>query len=311
MNYSDIRGFNVHGDWGGHGITEWLNFDAERYKMMIDVAKKRFPGMNTVRIWLSFDAYVADKKKYLDSIKCAADILTEAGLNIIPAYYNGWFGMPCFGSFTAENIHDHQLPIYVRCTRDTTAALKDANILLFDASNEPFNNTYGNPRAFSKVLRFLELMIQNIRDIDSRPVTVGTQGYPDAANRAMCDIDCLAPLVDVFSLHPYNIRGLSQSEFEKGFADIIEYVKPFQKPYLITECIWGAATADGRKKFLESELETYSKLNVGFLCHALFTCPVADLFPLEEIGCEDGLYMAFLDRNFEIRQHHDIFNRYS
>ena len=102
MNYSDIRGFNVHGDWGGHGITEWLNFDAERYKMMIDVAKKRFPGMNTVRIWLSFDAYVADKKKYLDSIKRATDILTEAGLNIIPAYYNGWFGMPCFGSFTAD-----------------------------------------------------------------------------------------------------------------------------------------------------------------------------------------------------------------
>ena len=31
MDYSDVRGFNVHGDWGSHGITEWLNFDADRF----------------------------------------------------------------------------------------------------------------------------------------------------------------------------------------------------------------------------------------------------------------------------------------
>lgn len=309
--YSIIRGFNIHGDWGGNGITEWLNFDAKRYEMMISIAKERFPGMNTVRIWLSFDAYMADRARYLAAVKTAADILTKAGLQIIPVYYNGWFGMPCFGAFTRENIQEHQLPIYVQCTKDTTALFKDANVLMFDVSNEPFNNVQGDPKAFELVMRFLKLMIQTVREMDDRPITVGTQGYPKPDKREMCDIDRLAPFIDVFSLHPYNISGMSQEEFEKSFVDILKYLEPFKKPYLITECIWGAPTADGRKQFLESELETYHKNNVGFLCHSLFTCPVADLFPLEEIGCTEGLYMAFLDRDFKIRPHHDIFNNYS
>lgn len=309
--YSNIRGFNVHGDWGGHGITEWLNFDASRYQKMIAIAKERFPRMNTVRIWLSFDAYMVDRTRYLAAVKKAADILTKAGLQIIPVYYNGWFGMPCFGAFTRENIQEHQLPIYVQCTKDTTAVFKSANVLMFDVSNEPFNNVQGDPNAFELVMRFLELMIQTVREMDARPITVGTQGYPNPDRRDMCDIDRLAPLVDVFSLHPYNISGLSQPEFEKQFVDVLTYLKPFQKPYLITECIWGAPTADGRKTYLESELETYHKHNVGFLCHALFTCPVADLHPLEDIGCTEGLYMAFLNKEFQIRPHHDLFNQYS
>ena len=310
MVYSDIRGFNVHGDWGNHGITEWLNFDADRYKKMITIAKKRFPVMNTVRIWLSFDAYIADKNKYLEAIKTATDILTEADLQIIPVYYNGWFGVPGFGGFTSENVQEHQLPIYIHCTQDTTAAIKDANILLFDISNEPFNSVQGNRDSFERVLHFLDVMIKTVRKMDTRPITVGTQGYPNPKNREICDIDRLAPLIDVFSLHPYNITGLSQADFEKQFSEVLDYLAPFGKPYLITECIWGAPTAEGRKKYLESELETYHKKNVGFLCHALFTCPVADLHPLEDIYCTDGLYMAFLDKNFNIRPHHDIFNRY-
>ena len=309
MDLSKIRGFNVHGDWGGHGITEWLNFDSERYKMMISKAKERFPGMNTARIWLSFDAYLADRTKYLENIKKAVTILTEAGLKIIPVYYNGWFGMPCYGSFTAENILSHQLPIYVRCTKETTLAIKDADILMYDISNEPLNNVYGNIDAFNRVVNFLELMINTVREIDSKPITIGTQGYPAPHTPELCDIDRLMPLVDIFSLHPYNNFDLSREDFEKQFKEVIDYVEAFNKPYLITECVWGAPTAEGRKKYLEIELETYSKYKVGFLCHALFTCPVADLFPVEEIDCSEGLYMAFLDREFNIRPYHDIFNK--
>ena len=276
--------------------------------MMLTVAKKRFPGMNTVRIWLSFDAYLANRTEYLKNVKKAAEILTELELNIIPVYYNGWFGMPCFGSFTAENIQEHQLPIYIRCTKDTTNALKDAKILMFDICNEPFNNIYGNPDSFGRVMKFLELMINTTREIDKRPITVGTQSYPNPGNRQMCDIDRLAPLVDVISMHPYNNLDLSKEEFENQFTNVLDYIKEFNKPYLITECVWGAPDAEGRKRHLEIELETYSKYNVGFLCHALFTCPVADLFPLEDIDCTDGLYMAFLDKDFNIRPYHDKFN---
>ena len=309
--YAFVRGFNVHGDWGSHGITEWLDFDAKRYKMMIDIAKKRFPGMNTVRIWLSFDAYLADKNKYLQAVRMASEILTGAGLYIIPVYFNGWISTPSFGGFTVESLSEGHIPAYERCARDTVRVLQNANILLHDISNEPYNNTLDNQTAFDKVTNFLERMIRTVREEDSRRITVGTQGYPKPNNRNICDIDRLAPFVDVFSLHPYNINGLPTAEFEKQFLSVIDYVEKFKKPYIITESIWGAPDEDGRKLYLDSEFTTYAKYDVGFLVHALFTSPVADTNPMDLYGFNNMLYMAFLDKEFNIRKHHDIFNRYS
>lgn len=305
MDYSKIYGFNVHGDWGSHGITEWLGFDAERYKKMIKIGKERFPAMNTVRVWLSFEAYMADKERYLKAVKSAMDILTANGLYIIPVYFNGWFGIPPFGGFVAENVREDQWHFYLDNLNDTLKVVKEANILLHDISNEPFNNSWQQgPK--ETVVKFLERMVQAVREVDERPITIGSQGY------GACDIDVLAPLVDVFSLHPYNINGLSQSDFEKQFVQILEYLKPFNKPYLITECIWGAPDAESRRPYLESEFETYRKHNVGFLCHSLFTSPVADLYPLDNCSSTKGmLYMAFLDKDFNIRPNHELFNQYT
>ena len=304
MDYSHIRGFNVHGDWGSNGVTEWLNFDAARYEHMIAVGKERFPTMNTVRIWLSFDAYMADKPKYLTAIKRATDILTKAGLAIMPVYFNGWFGVPSFGAIIGECVQAHHYPYYERCIRDSVSAIKDANILMHDICNEPFNNSWSNTKT---MLDFLAHMAETVRAIDSRPITVGSQGYPH-----LKDIDQLAPIVDVFSLHPYNIERLSPEAFDARFKSILDYLAPFGKPYIISECIWGTATADERRYYLETELSTYSRHRVGFLCHSLFTCPVADLYPWQENEAPppNFLYMAFLDEGLEIRPHHELFSRY-
>jgi len=68
------------------------------------------------------------------------------------------------------------------------------------------------------------------------------------------------------------------------------------KSVLITESCWAAADDEGRKQFLESELQTYKNCNIGFSCHTLITSPVADTFPLDENSyVKKGLYMAFLD----------------
>ena len=303
MDYSLIRGFNVHGDWGRNGVTEWLNFDAARYEYMIAIGKERFPTMNTVRIWLSFDAYMADKPKYLTAIKRATDILTKAGLAIMPVYYNGWFGVPSFGAIIGECVQAHHYPYYERCIQDSICAIKDANILMHDICNEPFNNSWSNTKT---MLDFLTHMAKVVRETDDRPITGGSLGYPHLG-----DIDQLAPIVDVFSLHPYNIERLSAKDFEARFRGILDYIKPFGKPYIISECIWGTATADERRHYLESELSTYSKHGVGFLCHSLFTCPVADLYPWEDgTPPKNFLYMAFLDKDFNVRPHHDMFSRY-
>lgn len=307
QKYAHVKGFNIQPDWGRNGAEIWLNFDAERYWKMIQIGKERFPAMNAVRIWLSFDGWMQDREVYLKSVKTAADMLTEAGLSILPTYFNGWFGVPAFGGFTRECIKEDQLPPYIRCLQETVAALKDANILVHDIANEPFNNVCGNQDAFDTVMQFLITMIEELRKLDDRPITVGTQSNLND-NKAMCDIDRLAPYVDVFSLHPYNVFNKPIAEFDCDVKDLLEYVEPFGKPVLITECCWATPEADARVSYLESELRTIKKYGIGFFAQGLFTSPVADLHPIDRIYRTEGLYMAFLDDDFNIRPHHNIYN---
>ncbi len=312
--YAHIRGFNLHGDWCSTGLTEWLNFDPEHYRFMVKKGQEKFPGMNTIRIWFSLDAYLADKTRYLSAIKEAVDILTETGLWIIPTYFNGWFGVPSFGGFVPASLTDQFMPIYKKFIQDSVKAIAHTqNILMHDISNEPYNLVMGrgNAAGYEKVTNFLKEMIFAVREIDNRKITVGTQSFPNKGNPSICDVALLAPYVDVFSLHPYNEQHLSPEEFDTAFKARIDAVESFGKPYIITECIWGTPTAETRKYFLETELATYNKYGVGYLVHALCTSPVADLHPVDTYGTGKGLYMGFLDENFEIRPYHDLFNQYA
>lgn len=305
--YSFVKGFNIQPDWGRSGIQIWLNFDAERYEKIIKIGKEKFPSMNTLRIWLSFDAYMEDRKVYLENVKKACDILTREGINIIPIYFNGWVGTPCFGAFTAECVGKSKRPAYIKYLRETVEAIKDSNILMHDIANEPYNDAFGHQGRFSAITDFLLDMTEQLRKIDSRPITIGSQSYY-SENKEMCDMDVLAPHEDVITLHPYNQKNKPIEEFEKDFTEILDYLKQFNKPIIITECCWAAPTAEARKPYLESELAVYTKYGVGYLAQGLITSPVADLHPVEESYLEEGLYMAFLDRDFNIRPYHDIFN---
>ena len=92
--------------------------------------------------------------------------------------------------------------------------------------------------------------------------------------------------------------------------DKLERLETLGKPVLITESVWGTPDAESRKPYLESELYTYKKFGIGFSCHTLCTSKCADCFPPAEaiVPMKGGLYMAFLDKNYEIRPHHEIFN---
>ena len=73
--YGSVRGFNFQPDWGSSGVTVWLKFDPEKYRRFIVRGKELFPVMNTLRIWLSFDAWCEDREAYLKNIKTAAKII--------------------------------------------------------------------------------------------------------------------------------------------------------------------------------------------------------------------------------------------
>ncbi len=194
--------------------------------------------------------------------------------------------------------------------KELFATTFNADILMHDIANEPYNNVYGTDRAFNKVSEFLEEMIRVLRTVDGRRITVGSQGCYFNGEKKIRDVTRLAPSVDVISLHTYNRHNKPKDVFEAETVELMDYIETFGKPFLITECCWGAPTEDERLPYLESELETFSKLGVGYIVQGLFTSPVADLHPIEESHMTEGLYMAFLDRNLNVRKHHDIFNKF-
>ena len=57
-SYSDIRGFNYQPSYGCCGFEIWNDFDRKIVEREICLGKKYFPGINTLRIWLSFDAFL-------------------------------------------------------------------------------------------------------------------------------------------------------------------------------------------------------------------------------------------------------------
>jgi len=102
---------------------------------------------------------------------------------------------------------------------------------------------------------------------------------------------------------------MPQEEFEMFFSKKLEKLEKYGKPVLITESCWAAPDDEGRKLFLETELVTYKNCKIGFSCHTLNTSQVADTFPLDENSyIKKGLYMAFLDCNYEIRKYHEMYN---
>ncbi|MBR4888591.1 MAG: hypothetical protein IKU17_05555, partial [Clostridia bacterium] len=288
--------------------------------------KEKFPAFNTVVLTLSFDAWCTDRERYLQNMNTAFTIVQEEGLQLIPRYFNSCFGTPAFGGYTAECVQEQMLPVYRRYMQESLALLADKDVLVHDISNEPLNNTYGSRPAQERIYRFIKEMYEEIKARDTRPVTVGTQGYipEDDANMqqgwfvakdhssqesVVDDIAFFEEFLDVITIHPYNVDDLPAGEFERYLRRKLDHWEKMNKPVLITESCWGAIDEEGRKNFLESELSTYKKLGLGFCCHVLVTSRVADCFPFDErTPMQQGLYMAFLDENYEVRKYHDLFN---
>ena len=321
--YGYVRGFNFQPDWSTNGCGVWLKFAGDRYRKLIARGKELFPRLNTLRIWLSFDAWCEDRQKYLENVRAAAKIIRQEKLKFIPVYFNGWFGIPVFGGFVPEHLDwakkTNGYANFILYLKESLEAVSSDAILLHDVCNEPFNNSWRDRERTEIVLDFLSEMCRRIKKADSRPITIGSQGiqsvgtmdFPQIKSKWK-DIDLLSEMIDVITLHPYIIDIEKSREHFERLKDALEYLRQIKKPVIITECCWAGKTDDERKVYLETELSHYSELGIGFLAHALSESPVADLHRLDDEAALSGsdLYMAFIDREGKMRKWHDIFNNY-
>ncbi len=311
--YSWVRGFNYQPSWGSHGITIWNDFREATFAKEVELGLKHFPKLNTLRLWFSYDAHVADPKRFLAAAKRAAGLLAERKVKMIPVIFNGWHSTVDFGGFSSEQLASSSRQKFAAQRQylcELLEAIRPAdNLLMYDIANEPFNNG-GKDNPGSIQVKFLEAMARQIRELDSKtPLSVGTQGCPGVGGPK--DLDLIDSFVDVHAVHPYWIPSMvSAEEHTKNFAQLVEHLERLGKPAIATECCWGANDDEKRVQYIRHDLGLLKQAGIGFLPHALHHSPVADLHRPVPGRKFQTMYMAFIEPDGTIRPGHEIFNEF-
>ncbi len=312
--YSYVRGFNYQPSYGSCGFEIWNNFDSSKIKKEIYLGKRYFPEINTLRLWLSWDAYLRDKNKFKDSFDIVLNIIEEFDLKVIPVLFNAWQGFPYFGGICYDHIRFYQKnPSYyknyfITYLEDIVGNHQNDNrILLWDLCNEP--STICQTEKSSKfVFEFLfdiyNFCKKKIKVIS--PISVGL--VP-----SIQDVKFYEPISDIITPHLYWVRNEWFKDKNK-FKEFLDYVVKFAnlkgKSVISTETGWGSLDDNIRVETLEVELSELVERKIGFIAHLLWHTFVADGHRPEFGPISTAGYMAFIEIDGRLRLGHEIFNKF-
>lgn len=319
--YKNIRGFNYQPGYGHSSAENWDRFDASVWKKELSYGKKYFPGMNTVRFWLSWEAYFHQPKKFLRNFETALCIADKLKIKVVPVLFNRWHDQNGYdnGGVYLENIvfeesDAYYRPLYKEYVHDIVGHFKDdPRIILWDLCNEPFTSCKLNKKNAEWIngeRNWLYEVYQTVKKED--PVKpAGISLAPDLRQMELVDF------TDVWLMHPYffcdttNINDpAARKNFEEFVDDMLDRCQKTKKPLLVTETCWGATDDMVRSEIIRYTLGVLSRREIGFLVHALAYSGVADLHNLEDgyVGRPGNL--AFMNKDGTMRKGHDVFNEF-
>ncbi len=311
--YKAIRGFNYQPSYASHGLQIWGDsFNLDVIKKELEVGKQHFPGINTIRLWLSFDAFLQCPKSFGRKFDSVIDLGEDLEIRFVPTLFNGWHSLPDFGGISVEMVgywgvgerFAGAFHPYIESVVKPHA--NDDRILLWDLCNEPFNNARCDSTK-QVILGWLKRVYQVCKQGDpSTPISVGSTSALDL-------IKLVEPISDVITFHPYHAWTLLNASvecFEKNINGIVAFANSVDKALLVTETGWGALEDQKRAETLVIELGILKKYDIGFLAHLLCHTLVADGHRPEYGPITAAGYMAFIESDGSIRPYHDVFNKY-
>jgi hypothetical protein len=283
------------------------------WKRELADGKRLYPKMNTVRIWLSWNAYCRGEKAFIDAVQSVMDICRELDLMVIPTVFNRWHDpmVDCDGVYI-----DHFLPgsswllkfgdpfiSYIDALAQAFG--KEKQILVWDICNEPF--AYGRDfplrdQVYPHELAWLQNMTARLRQGVTQPIGLGATG-----KHSMRDF---GGILDVYLTHLY-YRGEKVEEFEARVKSFVDEAREDGCPLISSECCWGSNDDKHRAELMRVTLETFQKFGVGFVAHALQYCGAADLHD----ACDGRLTenignLAFTTKEGKMRPYHEVFNEF-
>ena len=311
---AEVRGFNYHPSYSTGSLEDWLLFDEATWRRELSRGKELFPRINTIRIWLSWNAYCRDEKGFIRNVRTAIEICRELDLTVIPCLFNRWHDpkVDCDGVYI-----DHFLPGSSWLLKfgdpfgdyiDALAAEfgKEEQILVWDVCNEPLAYGEDFPLRDSVMpheMAWLRRMAMRLRDGGvTQPLGIGSTG-----GQSMRTFE---GIFDVYLTHMYYTGG-SVEKFENKVKRFATEAEEDGCPLICSECCWGSLDDQKRADMMRVTLDTFKKYGVGFVAHALQYSGCADLHdPCDGRVTDDIGNLAFLRKDGTLRPHHELINEY-
>jgi hypothetical protein len=330
--FGSIRGFNYIPGYSRTDMAWWDDFRSDVISRELSHGRDLFPSFTTVRVFLGYNAYLADPVQFGQNLEAFLAIADDLGLATIPTLFNRWHtGKPDFGgiyidhflpgrsylqfdekgagdSFRTAIAFDRQFAGYVAEVVGAHAA--DARISLWDLCNEPFFAPAPAPEdeVTNAEYSWLGLVAEEVRSHrPSAPITIGTHALHGVAGVARVE-----PLCDVLSTHPYvdNIWYPDRDAFLVFLDELVDYATTVGKPILASETVWGSLDDAQRVGTLRFTLDALSRRGIGFLCYGLNHSRAADLHRPEFGSVGSAGSCAFIESDGRLRVGHEAFNEY-
>ena len=313
---ASVKGFNYHPGYSSSSYDDWMLFDEEVWRKELSHGKKCFPSFNTVRIWLSWNAYCRMGEQFIASLKKVIDICRELSIYVIPSVFNRWHDpvIDCDGIYI-----DHFLPNsswlhkngdpFEKYLDDLAKNFKDEKqILVWDVCNEPLaynahDETFPcHEIILQYVLSWLHIMADRLRaDGVTQPLGIGSTGRQP--------MEIFGDACDVYLTHLYYKTDLES--FEQRVRSFVDEAKQNGKELIVSECCWGSFDDRRRGELIRGTLSTLTKYGVGFIAHALWSCGCTDLHDPDDGPLSPDIgNLAFICPDGSIRPYHEIFNEF-
>jgi hypothetical protein len=315
-DWSKIRGFNYQPSYGGSGFELWQKFDPAAIDRELGLGKKYFPGINAVRLWLSWDSFLRDPKRFAGDFDRALSIADKYGLVVMPVLFNRWhdrvldYGgiyidhfLPKASWVQGPKMFDPFLEAIVGGHKD------DRRILAWDLCNEPFSYSCPRqeiPQIADAEFQWLKGLYDQCKRLQAAaPITVGIHpGVP---------LELIEPISDVLSIHPYyvhNSPSADKAAYEKKLDAEAAFAEKVQKPLLATECCWGSLDDAIRVETIRYTLTQLKKRKIGWLVYLLHHSLIADAHRPEFGPIGFPGYLGFIEADGSLRKGHDVFNEF-
>ncbi len=315
-DWSKVRGFNYQPSYGSTGLELWQKFDGAIIERELGLGKKYFPGMNAIRLWLSWDSFLRDPRRFAGNFDRALSLAARFELAVMPVLFNRWhdrqldYGgvyvdhiLPKANWFPEPRLFDRYLEMIAGGHKD------DPRILAWDLCNEPYSYSCSResiPQIVQWETGWLRELYDKCKALGVKaPITVGI--HPATPPKMVNDMS------DLLSIHPYfshDAKHSREQAYEKQLDAEVAFAREVGKPILATECCGGGPDDQSRVESIRYTLAPLKQRRVGWLVYLLHHSLIADAHRPQFGPVGSAGSLAFIEADGSLRPGHAVFNEF-